>query len=57
MLDFLKESYNEFKKVEWPSKDETKKLTLYVIGISIAIGLFVGGIDFIFEKFLSIYIS
>lgn len=42
---FVSEVVAELKKVTWPTRQETIKLTLVVITVSIAIGLFVGGLD------------
>jgi len=53
---FLKEVKVELKKVNWPTKQETTKYTLIVIGVSLAVAIFLGGLDFIFtwllEKFV-----
>jgi preprotein translocase subunit SecE len=35
----------ELRKVTWPSREETRNLTIVVIGISAAIGIFLGIID------------
>ena len=48
IIVFLKESKIELKRVTWPSKRETIKLTLIVIGFSIAVAMFLGTLDFIF---------
>lgn len=57
MINFFGESYAEFKKVDWPSKEETIRLTGFVIGASLLVGLFVAGIDYIFKELLSIYLG
>ena len=49
---FLKEVKTEIKKVNWPTQKETVRDTLTVIGISIVIAIFLGGIDFIFTRIL-----
>ncbi|MBI4812197.1 preprotein translocase subunit SecE [Candidatus Falkowbacteria bacterium] len=53
---FIQESYQEMKKVNWPTKGETIKYTLIVIGVSLSVAAFLGGCDFIFtwllEKFV-----
>lgn len=36
------------KKVTWPTKKETYNYTLLVIGISIAVALFLGLLDYLF---------
>lgn len=52
MIKFLEESYTEFKKVEWPTREETIRLTGYVISASLFVGLIVTGLDFVFKEFL-----
>jgi preprotein translocase subunit SecE len=42
---FLAEVISELKKVTWPSRDETMKLTAVVIVLSVAVGAFIGGLD------------
>lgn len=54
---FLQESRQELKKVNWPTKKETVKYTLFVIGLSLIIAAFLGLLDFIFARILSNIIS
>ncbi len=54
---FLKEVREELKKVVWPTKDEVIRLTFVVILISLVVGLFLGGIDFILTKLTQILIK
>lgn len=49
LVNYIKESYAEMKKVTWPSKKETYRYTLMVIGISIATAAFLGLLDMIFN--------
>jgi len=46
---FFKEVRLELKKVTWPSRQETINYTLMVIGISLAVALFLGLLDFLFS--------
>jgi len=41
---------SELRKVTWPSREETRNLTIVVIGISVTLGLFLGGIDLLFSS-------
>jgi len=43
---------DELKKVTWPTRKETVRLTLVVIGISLIIGLYIGIIDILLTKSL-----
>jgi preprotein translocase subunit SecE len=49
---FLKEVQLEMKKVNWPSRKETIRYTLMVIGVAVAVAIFLGGFDFIFSRLL-----
>lgn len=46
---YIKESIEEMKKVTWPTKKETQRYSLLVIGISIAVAIFLGALDYIFN--------
>ena len=46
MMLFLKESRQELKRVNWPSRQETIRLTLIVVGMSLVVAMFLGIIDF-----------
>lgn len=53
IANFLKEVISELKKVVWPKREQTIKLTLVVIAVSVAVAAFVGIIDFILSKGLA----
>lgn len=53
LLSFVKEASSELKTVQWPSKEETKKLTMYVIVVSLTVGLIITGIDYLLNLGLS----
>lgn len=44
----------ELKKVSWPSKQDTFRLTAVVIIISLIVGLYIGIIDVLFAKILEL---
>jgi len=46
IISYVRESKDELKKVVWPSRQETIKYTILVIGISIATAVFLGALDF-----------
>lgn len=47
--NFLKEAKVELAKVKWPSRKETIKYTLIVIGVSLVVAFFLGTLDFLFS--------
>ena len=42
---YVQEIINELKKVSWPTREETTRLTAAVIVVTVAIGLALGGVD------------
>lgn len=56
LTNYLRESYHELRKVVWPTKQETTKLTLVVICISLSVAIFLGALDLLFTWVLEKYI-
>jgi preprotein translocase subunit SecE len=48
--NFATDVVNELKKVTWPTKAETIRLTTIVIIVSLIIGIYVGIIDILLAK-------
>ena len=44
-VQFFNEVVGELKKVTWPTREETMKLTAVVIALSVIVGMFIGGLD------------
>lgn len=53
---FLKEVRDELKKVVWPTRDEIIRLTGVVIIVSLGVGIFLGGTDFVLTKLVELII-
>ena len=49
---FLKETKTELKKVSWPTREQTFQYTIIVIGASLVVAAFLGGLDFVFNLLL-----
>ncbi|OGD53608.1 preprotein translocase subunit SecE [Candidatus Beckwithbacteria bacterium RBG_13_35_6] len=56
-VQFLKEVKAELKKVKWPTKKEVVKMTGIVLGVSVATGLFLSGLDLMFTKLFTFIIQ
>jgi len=56
IVTFLKEVRLEMKKVNWPTREETIRYTLIVIGISLAVAVFLGGLDILFQLVLQKFV-
>ncbi len=37
----------ELSKVTWPNREQTTRYTILVISVAVAVGLFLGGFDYI----------
>lgn len=46
----IREIRSELRKVAWPTRDESIRLTAVVIGVCIAVGVSLGLVDFIFQQ-------
>ncbi len=57
LINYIKASIEEMKKVTWPTKNETYNYTLLVIGISVALAVFLGSVDYLFTKGLELIIN
>ena len=53
-VQFFREVVTELKKVTWPTRAETIKLTAVVIAISVIVGLFIGALDITFLRVTSL---
>ena len=54
---FLKEVQEELSKVVWPTRTEVIRLTSVVILVSLFVGVFLGGIDFLLTKILELVVK
>lgn len=57
LINYIKASAEEMKKVTWPTKKETINYTLLVIGISAGVAIFLGTLDYIFAFGLELIIK
>ncbi len=56
-ITYIKQSIDELKKVQWPTREQAIRLTVYVIGASLIVGLLVGALDFAFAKLLEVAVG
>ena len=55
-ITFLQESKQELHRVNWPSRQETARLTLIVILISLFVAVFLGVLDAVFTRLLETFL-
>lgn len=56
IIQFIKEARAELMKVNWPTRKQTMNYTFLVIGVSAAVAIFLGGLDYVFGQILKTYI-
>jgi len=56
-VGFLREVKGELEKVTFPKRAEVIRLTVVVITISLLVGGYLGGLDFLFLNLLEIIIK
>ena len=54
---FLRQAYDELRQVVWPTRKEIFRLTSIVIIISVIMGLYVGGLDWIFTQAIQLLVK
>ena len=52
MRRYFNESWSELKKVTWPTRETVIRLTLLVIAVSVAVGLYIAVLDRLFNSLL-----
>jgi preprotein translocase subunit SecE len=57
IITFFKEARVEMMKVNWPSKKQTINYTMIVVGLSLSVAAFLGGLDYIFGQILKGFIK
>jgi len=56
IITFVKEARIELKKVNWPTRKQTINYTLLVIGVSVAVSIFLGSLDYLFGYLLKVFV-
>ncbi len=57
LIKYIKESRFELKKVVWPTRKETINQTILVVGISVAVAILLGAIDYFLTKIVTLIIG
>jgi len=56
IITFIKEAQVELRKVNWPTREQTVKYTGLVIGLSLAVAIFLGALDYLFEYIIRVFV-
>ena len=54
-IDFLKEARAELVKVTWPTRKELYESTILVIVSVLLVSVFIGAVDFVFNRLLQLF--
>ncbi len=54
VTSYIRTSREELKKVVWPSQKEVTHHTMFVILLSLATAIFLGGVDYILNLLLQV---
>lgn len=54
--EYLSEVKTEMKKVDWPSRRQAARYAIAVIIVSLLVGAFLGGIDFVLTSILERFV-
>ncbi len=54
---FIEESWSELKKVTWPTREQTRNLTVLVFLISGAVGIFIAVFDALFQQLFKVIVA
>jgi len=56
LVSYIKEVRLELNKVNWLTRVETVRYTVIIIGVSLVIAVFFGGLDFVFSWLLNRFV-
>lgn len=51
-MRWYRETESELRKVVWPSRKEWANLTMIVVATTVVAGVFLGVLDFLFERLI-----
>lgn len=57
IITFFKEVQEELKKVVWPNREQTIRYTTLVIMVAVAVGVFLGALDYLLTLLTTFLIS
>ncbi len=49
IIKYFQSTRAELRKVTWPTRDETKNLTMIIVAVTITMAIFLGTLDYIFQ--------
>jgi len=56
-VTYLKQVGQEIKLVTWPTRQQTQRKTLIVLGVSLLLALYVGLIDLVLQRLIAFVLT
>ena len=56
-LRFIGETVSELRRVTWPAREETTRLTVMVIAVAAVVGVFLSIVDLIFAGLIGVLLG
>jgi preprotein translocase subunit SecE len=53
IINYLKETRAEIRKVHWPSQQEARTLTIVVLAVTVGMAAFLGFLDYVFDRLVA----
>jgi preprotein translocase subunit SecE len=57
LFTYLREVKDEMNHITWPTRADTQFLTIIVLGGSLLVGLYIGGLDYGLTTLLGIFLK
>jgi len=57
IVAYFKETQAEIRKVHWPTRREAMNLTGVVLAVTIAMSIFLGGVDYLFAQLVRLVLG
>ena len=49
VVKYFQDTRAELRRVTWPTREETRKLTLIIVAVTLVMAIFLGTLDYIFQ--------
>ena len=56
-LRFVGEAVSELRRVTWPTREETTRLTIMVVAVAGTVGVFLGIVDIAFARIMDLLLG
>ena len=56
-LRYFGDIVSELRRVTWPTRQETTRLTIMVIAVAATVGLFLGIVDMVFSRLIGVILG